>query len=229
MTRSRKAAATTGDGTVLALARFAAAAVMGNGASALRALRHARRLRVRRRAAEETALMLVPNAGFPAGLEALRLLNESWPGRASSVAEGTQAQWRRRGLALSRGVYGPVHAKLMLALDTLHPDVARWVIEEGYGRILSRPGLAPAARECIAVSVLTALGWERQTVSHLLGAVRFGVPRTRLRSVWQAGVRQGGTRSRAAATRAWRAAFAPSPRRRPVGWRSAQAADTMRA
>lgn len=152
--------------------------------------------------------MVMPNAGYPAALEALRVVSEAWPGRARRTNEGTPAAWRRRGTALCRAVYGPVYRRLLRALDALHPDFAVWVIEEGYGRVLSRPGLDPPARERIAVAILAALAWERQLHSHLLGAARLGAAPRDIRAAVVAGVRAGGARVAPAAARAWRAAFA---------------------
>src|SRR5262245_25609590 len=144
------------------LARFATACLSRNSQFAGRALRRARRAGVTRRAAEETALMLVAHAGYPAGLEALRELGQAWPGRPRRSREGGLADWKRRGARLCARVYGPVTPKLLAGLDALHPDVRAWVVEDGYGRILSRRGLAPVDRERIAVAVLAATGWERQ-------------------------------------------------------------------
>jgi 4-carboxymuconolactone decarboxylase len=89
----------------------------------------------------------------------------------------------------------------------LHPDLAVWMIEQGYGRVLSRAGLDPATRELVAVTVLAATGWERQLVSHLLGASRLGADRSAVRGAVTAGLRGAPSRARVAAARAWEQAF----------------------
>ena len=81
------------------------------------------------------------------------------------------------------------------------------MIEQGYGRVLGRGGLPAATRELVAVAVLAAGGWERQLVSHLLGADRLGATRPEIRSALRAGLRAGGSTRRGAAARAWRRAF----------------------
>jgi alkylhydroperoxidase/carboxymuconolactone decarboxylase family protein YurZ len=190
------------------LLEFAATASGGDLLGARRALERARRRGTSRRVAEEVALMLVLYAGFPAALEATRLVAERWPGRARRSREGGPLRWRRRGEALCRRVYGPVYARLIAHVRQLHPDLAVWMVEEGYGRVLSRPGLAARERERVAVTVLAALGWERQLVSHLLGARRLGAGESGIRKAFEIG------RKRAAATapadRAW-AKAAPLP------------------
>jgi 4-carboxymuconolactone decarboxylase len=198
-----------------ALVRFAAAMTAGEPRAAARALRDARRAGAARRAAEEVVLMLVLHAGYPAALEAGRVLSETWPGRARRSREGGPASWMRRGEALCRAVYGPVYARLLAGVRRAHPDLARWMIEQGYGRVLSRPGLDPAARELVAVAVLAVGGWERQLTSHLRGAQRLGAPRPAIRGAWETGRRAAPRRARAAATRAWRAGAGSAPRRGP--------------
>lgn len=171
------------------------------------ALARARRDGLRRVRVAESALMLVLHAGYPAALEGARVLNEVWPGRSRRSREGTPADWMRRGAALARKVYGSSYPNLVRNVELLHPDLARWMIEQGYGRVLSRPGLDGRTRELVAVAVLAAGGWERQLVSHLLGARRLGTPLSEVRSAFRIGRARGTPRRRAACDRAWRIAF----------------------
>ena len=147
--------------------------------------------------------MLVLYAGFPGALEGLRVLNGVWPGRARRAREGTIASWRRRGMALCRRVYGPAIARLLPAVRALHPDLEVWMVEHGYGRVLSRPGLGATERELVTVSALAALGWERQLVSHVLGALRVGASAAELRRALAIGAGAAGERERAMVRRTW--------------------------
>jgi 4-carboxymuconolactone decarboxylase len=171
-----------------------------------RAVRAARDRGVRRRGLEEIALMLVLYAGHPAALEALRALNQAWPERASRAHEASAGNWRRRGAELCRRVYGPAFPRLLGAVRSLHPHLARWMIEQGYGRVLSRPGLTARERGLITVAVLAAIGRERQLVSHLIGARRLGATPRELRGAWALGFRAARGGARAASARAWRRA-----------------------
>ena len=144
------------------------------------------------------------------------MLNDAWPGRARRTAEGSPAAWMRRGTALGRRVYGGAFPKLVRNVEALHPDLARWMIEQGYGRVLGRRGLPAAAREVIAVAVLAAGGWERQLVSHLLGAARFGAGRATIRAAWRTGARHAAPGRQARLERAWTTAF-PAGRGAPAG------------
>ena len=192
---------------VASLCRFAAAAAVGDATAARRAARAARRAHVPRRATEEVALMLVLYAGFPAALEALRALGAAWPGAAHATREGSQRLWTRRGERLARRVYGPVLPRLLQAVRALHPDLATWMIEHGYGRVLARPGLTARVRELVTVSALAATGWRRQLVSHLLGARRLGAAPGDIRAALAHGSRVAGPAARGAARGAWAEAF----------------------
>jgi len=192
---------------IRSLTAFAAAMARGQEAPARRALAAARRAGSGRVAAEEVALMLVLHAGYPAALEGARLLNSAWPGRARRRREGGPAVWKQRGERLCAQVYGPAYPKLRRNIARLHPDLAAWMIEQGYGRVLTRSGLSGAARELVAVAVLAALGWERQLVSHLLGAARLGASPREIRRACLTGLARGEARSAAAAARALRKAF----------------------
>ncbi len=186
-----------------ALCAFAAAMTGGRAEAATAALAAARAARAPRRKAEECALMLCLYAGYPSALEGLRVLNRAWPGRARRTREGTPARWRARGAALCRRVYGPAYARLLPAVRALHPDLAVWMEEHGYGRVLARGGLGVRERELVTVAALASLGWERQLVSHVLGALRVGASGAQTRAALAIGAQQASTQHRAAAERIW--------------------------
>jgi 4-carboxymuconolactone decarboxylase len=202
------AAGATGGPLAAVLADYAAAMAVGEGVAARRALRRARRNGATRVMLEETALMLMLHAGYPAALEGLRVLSQVWPGRPRRTREGGPAAWMRRGKEAAKRVYGTSLGALRRNVAALHPDLDVWMIEQGYGRVLSRRGLAGPARELVAVAVLTAMGWERQLVSHLLGAVRSGAGRPAIRRAFESGLRRAAPARRSACVRAWDCVFA---------------------
>jgi len=153
--------------------------------------------------------MLILHAGFPAALEGSAALARAWPGRARRTREGGVRDWLKRGARRCAAVYGASAPRLVANVTRLHPDLAVMMIEQGYGRVLTRPGLSGVARELVAVAVLAAGGWERQLVSHLLGAARLGASRAEIRRAWRAGLVRATRRVAASAARAWRKAFGP--------------------
>ena len=97
------------------------------------------------------ALMLMLHAGYPCALEGMSVLARAWPGAARRTRDGGPAAWRRRGGELCARVYGASYARLVENVRALHPDLAVMMIEQGYGRVLSRAGRASALRmPCLA-------------------------------------------------------------------------------
>jgi len=56
----------------------------------------------------------------------------------------------------------------------LHPDMERWMVKEGYGKVLGRPGLSLADRELCISALLAVLDVPTQLYSHLRGALNVG-------------------------------------------------------
>jgi len=56
------------------------------------------------------------------------------------------------------------------------PDIFRWMIIEGYGKVLSRPQLDIRLRELSIITMLMIENREKQLYSHICGAVNVGVP-----------------------------------------------------
>ena len=53
-----------------------------------------------------------------------------------------------RGEEVCRTVYGGQYEGLRRNVRDLHPDMERWMVVEGYGKVLGRPGLDPQRRRC---------------------------------------------------------------------------------
>jgi len=82
--------------------------------------------------------------------------------------------------------------------------MAQWMIEHGYGRVLSRPGMTVRERELVTVAALSALGWERQLVSHLLGARRVGASLDEVQASLAAGLARTDPAAERIALHAWK-------------------------
>jgi 4-carboxymuconolactone decarboxylase len=83
--------------------------------------------------------------------------------------------WRERGEATCETVYGEFYEKLRGNIRALSPSLDEWMIVEGYGKVLSRPGLDLGRRELCIIAACAAAGQDRQLHSHLHGAVNAGV------------------------------------------------------
>jgi 4-carboxymuconolactone decarboxylase len=91
-----------------------------------------------------------------------------------SRAGDSRAAQHRRGEQLFRHVYGESAEAVIARLESLAPGYAGWVLEDAYGRVLSRPGLAPRERELLTITALAALRCPLQLESHVRGARRVG-------------------------------------------------------
>ena len=59
-------------------------------------------------------------------------------------------------------------------MKSFHPDLAEWILADGYGKVLARPALSIRERELIVVAVLAAMKLPLQLESHIRGALRVG-------------------------------------------------------
>jgi len=130
---------------------------------------------------QETILQCYLFAGYPAAIEGFFVLRDVLKGRgldSRGAAEESRIEtWRERGLALCQRVYGEKYGQLRRNLGEISPELDEWMIVEGYGKVLSRPGLDLVTRELCTTAALTALGWPRQLLSHIRGALNVGAER----------------------------------------------------
>jgi 4-carboxymuconolactone decarboxylase len=155
------------------LARISAAAAQGRERELRRGIRSALKAGATRARLDETLLQLVPFAGYARAINAFAALREIVPSAASRPAR-KRGGVRRRGQALCRRIYGPVYDRMIARMAGFHPDLAEWILEDGYGKVLSRPGLTIRERELIVVALLSALRLPLQLESHVRGAKRVG-------------------------------------------------------
>lgn len=143
-------------------------------------------------AIEECLLQSYLFLGFPAALTALAAWREVYPECPPPFArdDGTPDERGRRGEAVCRIVYGRAYEKLRANVRRVHPALDRWMIEEGYGKVLGRPGLDLATRELCIVALLAAAAWEPQLHSHLRGALQAGNAAARVEAALEAGLGQ---------------------------------------
>lgn len=125
-------------------------------------------------AVEETILQAYLFLGYPAALNTFAEWREI-SGRPADPATGWDpAGWRERGEDVCRVVYGGQYDGLRENVRSLHPDMEEWMVREGYGKVLARPGLELRVRELCIVAILAVQGAPRQLYSHLRGALHAG-------------------------------------------------------
>jgi 4-carboxymuconolactone decarboxylase len=82
-----------------------------------------------------------------------------------------------RGWQRLQELAGEQGERVIEGLRDVAPDLARYVVEFGYGDVYSRPGLGDRERQLTAIAALTALGGaEAQLEYHIRIALNVGVP-----------------------------------------------------
>lgn len=126
---------------------------------------------------EEVILQTYLFAGFPRALNAARdwrrISGRSAPTPAADE-EREMLDFTQRGEATCATVYGEFYDRLRVNIRGLHPALDRWMITEGYGKVLGRPFLDLARRELCVVAACAIARQDRQLHSHLHGAVNAG-------------------------------------------------------
>jgi 4-carboxymuconolactone decarboxylase len=124
---------------------------------------------------EELLLQSYLFAGFPRTLNAMRDWRATHP-EVVSADSVPSADSMRHGERTCATVYGAAYDRLRVNIRHLHPLLDEWMISEGYGKVLSRPGLDLGRRELCIVAACAAARQDRQLHSHLHGARNAGVP-----------------------------------------------------
>ena len=124
---------------------------------------------------EELLLQTYLFAGFPRALNAMREWRRHAPAPANAATWASADEAAAAGEVTCSLVYGEMYERLRLNVRALHPLLDDWMIEEGYGKVLSRPQLDLARRELCIVAACAASAQDRQLLSHLHGAVNVGV------------------------------------------------------
>jgi 4-carboxymuconolactone decarboxylase len=124
---------------------------------------------------EELILQCYLFCGFPRALNAMREWRRISPEPVAPEEDGNEGEWRQRGEVTCRRVYGAMYDRLRVNIRALHAELDDWMIVEGYGKVLSRPGLDLPRRELCIVAACAASRQDRQLHSHLHGALNVGV------------------------------------------------------
>ena len=125
-------------------------------------------------------------AGYPSALVSLKILKENFPKKKlGKAADMNLYHFMNQGISNCKKVYGDKYEKLILNIKGFSPDLAEWLVLEGYGKVLDRKGLSFKERELCVVAVLTIMKFEDQLYSHINGAYRIGVTLNQMESVIQ--------------------------------------------
>ena len=117
--------------------------------------------------------------GFPRMLIAADCLNRVIPDfdppRPPLAVSAEEArEWIDRGVGLCKEVYDKNYELLKARVEGMAPEIFRWMVFEGYGKVLSRPDLGIVDREMAIVACLIMENRPSQLYSHMRGALNVG-------------------------------------------------------
>lgn len=122
----------------------------------------------------ESLLQLSLFNGFPSTIESLKLFKENFPEYTPSNEQYNVNLFEKRGIINCEMVYGANFTKLQQNITKLSPDLSEWMIIEGYGKVMGRPGLSMQEREILNVAMLCTNYAGEQLHSHIKGALNTG-------------------------------------------------------
>jgi 4-carboxymuconolactone decarboxylase len=160
------------------------------------------------RAVEEALLQSHLFLGYPASLTGLARWR-SISGIAAIDRDDLATpervdEWTSRGERICERVYGRAYEKLRANISRIHPAMDRWMVTEGYGKVLGRPGLDLCTRELCIVAMLAVAGWEPQLHSHLRGALNAGAGSDDIEAALETGLSHARADTAPAARALWR-------------------------
>ena len=112
--------------------------------------------------------------GFPIALNAISRWREISELPGGSGSGDFDQDWEVAGARVCERVYGASYRALRARVAALHPDLDRWMVTGGYGRVLARPIVDLVTRELCIVAQLAVWDAPQQLHSHLRGAVNAG-------------------------------------------------------
>jgi 4-carboxymuconolactone decarboxylase len=123
---------------------------------------------------EEVLLQSYLFLGFPASINGMAAWRRSTGSDPTGPAPPDYSTWESRGRDVCGAVYAGQYERLRENIRALHPDLEQWMVVDGYGKVLGRPGLALVIRELCIVATLAVTGASKQLYSHLRGALNVG-------------------------------------------------------
>jgi len=136
-------------------------------------LQHLKNRKIKQQLVYESLLQNYLYAGFPSALVSLKILREYYTdGKQYEPESSNINELRKRGVTTCKKIYSRKFGKLIMNIKSFSPEMAEWLILEGYGKVISRKGLPLKQRELNTVAVLSVQQFEEQLYSHVNGAFR---------------------------------------------------------
>ncbi len=154
-------------------------------------------------AVEEALLQSYLFLGYPVALNAFARWREVSGRSPGPPVPDDWSGWVARGAEVCSRVYADQYEGLRENVRRLHPDMERWMVAEGYGKVLGRPGLDLHTRELCIAALLAVLGVPRQLYSHLRGALNCGASPDEIEAALSLAITLADDRATAVARETW--------------------------
>ena len=123
---------------------------------------------------EEILLQAHLFVGYPLALDAMTEWRKLRGVGPETGPEPDEEAWEDRGERVCGTVYGPQYGPLRENVRRVHPALERWMVVDGYGKVLGRGGPELRVRELCIAALLAVLETPSQLYSHLRGALNAG-------------------------------------------------------
>lgn len=177
-------------GRIRALCYLSAVIAIGRQELLLSVLKYLNKKRFDKKAIYETILQSYLFLGFPRMIEAAIAYNDIYGDSKEvekigfdQISPEESTGWFENGIKLCKKVYGKNYERLKERFISISPELFRWMVIEGYGKVLTRPGVSSVERELAEVAALIVDQRERQLVSHIIGSLNVGAPLTLIKQV----------------------------------------------
>ena len=114
-------------------------------------------------------------AGFPSALISLSIYSEYFNHNEDNYEQYEIENFKVRGEKNCREIYGNKFEKLIRNTKSFSPELADWLVLEGYGKVFGRKNLNLKEREACNIAVLSSLKFENQLYSHINGGHKLGL------------------------------------------------------
>jgi alkylhydroperoxidase/carboxymuconolactone decarboxylase family protein YurZ len=122
----------------------------------------------------ETILQSYLFCGFPVTIESMKIFNKVYTSFRKPKYDFNLLKYRISGVKNCNRIYKSNFNKLMDNFAGLSNELKEWMIIEGYGKVMGRPGLSLKTRELINTAMLTTKYFEHQLYSHIKGSLNTG-------------------------------------------------------
>jgi alkylhydroperoxidase/carboxymuconolactone decarboxylase family protein YurZ len=121
----------------------------------------------------ESLLQTYLFCGFPAAIIGIQAFSRHFKISISKESYNLK-KFRAHGTKNCKAVYKANYDKLVSNFEAMSPDLAEWMIIEGYGKVLGRADLSLQQRELLNLAILCTNYYEQQLFSHLKGSLNTG-------------------------------------------------------